>query len=133
MNRATRSIVRKFNRAAVSVLAAAALALPAIPLSAIIPAYADQGEEGAQAAQSTKALNGASSQRVSADLPLDGSSIDSAGNITSYLGEDDDLLSNIINANPDGSLAPKSEEEKQAILDGYLADGTIDEDDLNDA
>lgn len=122
-----KGLARNCGRIGISILASLALLIPAVPFSEIVPAYADQGFGSADA--SVSGADGSDSvvtpRIISVDMPLDGSIVDEQGNVTLNDGAlDGELLS-------DPALAPKSEEEKQAILDGYLADGTITENDLD--
>lgn len=131
-------------RAVLCALLSIALLFPTVPLSQVIPAYADSHplsvesmeEEGsaqksAQGEDENKAPSSLPHQIV-ADVPLDGSAVNAQGELiepdvaAALFGEDSEAS--------DESLAsiPRTEEEKQDILDGYLADGTLTEDDLND-
>lgn len=120
-------------RAAVSIVIAAALVVPALPLSQIAPAYAETVDGVSQPSSVETSPEGPSSEisashpeQIYAQLALDGSTVDVYGNVTS--GSDDLSLTEDMNL----ANLPKTDEEKQAILDGYLADGTITEEDLND-
>ena len=126
-------------RAVASVVVAAALVMPAFPLSQLAPAYADTVEVADQQAvtdqqatttgsspQGASEISTAHPDQIYAELALDGSTIDAYDNVTAG----SDALSST--ESMDLASLPKTDEEKQAILDGYLADGTISEEDLND-
>ena len=151
MTRAFAARVKGGMRAVASVVVAAALVMPAFPLSQLAPAYADTADaacaDAADAAgqQATAAdaidqqspsagsspqvaseISTAHPGQIYAELALDGSTVDAYGNVTAG--------SDVLPSTESMDLAslPKTDEEKQAILDGYLADGTITEEDLND-
>ncbi len=111
-------------RAALSVLLAGALFMPAFPLSEVMPAYADTASsDAAQAvdgASSSQDQSGVSSPagRLGMDVSLDGTVVVAQDQVQSP-------------AAVQPVATRKTEEEKQAILDGYLADGTITEADLD--
>lgn len=117
-------------RAALSVLLAGALLMPTFPLSEVIPAYADPAPSGAADLSSSassgqqatdRPSTGSYTGRINMDVPLDGTLIVAQGQTQSPLS--------IQQAQP--AVSQKTEEEKRAILDSYLADGTITEDDLD--
>ncbi len=130
-------------RMVLCVLLAVALLFPSAPLSQVIPAYADTHplsvdaaleeepvEEGASAEESNNVPSSLPHQIV-VDVPLDGSVVNAQGELV-----DPDIASILFGEDSetsDESLAspPRSEEEKQAILDAYLAEGDITEEDLD--
>ncbi len=130
-------------RMALCVLLAVALLFPSAPLSQVIPAYADTHplsvdaaleeepvEEGASAEESNNVPSSLPHQIV-VDVPLDGSVVNAQGelvdpDIASILFGEDSETSDEGLASP-----PRSEEERQAILDAYLAEGDITEEDLD--
>lgn len=158
MTRAFATRLKGGMRTVASVVVAAALVMPAFPLSQLAPAYADTadaayadaadaaGQQATAADQQATAADaidqqspsaGSSPQvaseistahpgQIYAELALDGSTVDAYGNVTSG----GDILSST--ESMDLASLPKTDEEKQAILDSYLADGTITEEDLND-
>ena len=122
----TKQTTHNAGRVAISVLLAGALLAPTFPLSEVQPAYADPASakasgntpSGQEADQSTtESYTG----RIDMDVPLDGTLIVAQGQTQSPLSTQQTQQ----------AVPQKTEEEKQAILDGYLADGTITEDDLD--
>lgn len=150
LKNATRTTLRACTRSIISVVVAGALIVPAVPFAQIAPAFADTIESLAShplsAASDADGTNGGTGEdansetaaRISKDMPLDGSSVDAQGQIisselTAELGIGSpvaDDLGSVLNMDDGSILAPKTDEEKQAIIDGYMADGVLSEDDL---
>lgn len=117
--------MHKAGRVAISVLLTGALLMPAFPLSEVLSAYADPVSSSvtveAPSNQEDRSSTSFPVGRINMDVPLDGTLIVAQGQTQSPLATQQTQ-----------QTAPqKTEEEKQAILDSYLADGTITEDDLD--
>lgn len=122
----TKPTMHSTGRFAISVLLTGALLMPTFPLSEVMPAYADPTPVDAAAEASSNAATGQMAVqpdtttyagRLNMDVPLDGTTIIAQGQVEGPIGDQQ-------------TVSRKTEEEKQAILDGYLADGTITEEDL---
>lgn len=122
----TKPTMHSTGRFAISVLLTGALLMPTFPLSEVMPAYADPAPADAAAEASSNAATGQMAVqpdtttyagRLNMDVPLDGTTIIAQGQVEGPIGDQQ-------------TVSRKTEEEKQAILDGYLADGTITEEDL---
>lgn len=121
----TKLTMHKAGRVAISVLLTGALLMPAFPLSEVLSAYADPVSSSvtveAPSNQEDRSSTSFPVGRINMDVPLDGTLIVAQGQTQSPLATQQTQ-----------QTAPqKTEEEKQAILDSYLADGTITEDDLD--
>lgn len=121
----TKLTTHKAGRVAISVLLTGALLMPAFPLSEVLPAYADPVSSNAAVEASSNQDDRSSTSfpvdRINMDVPLDGTLIVAQGQTQSPL----------VTQQTQQTAPQKTEEEKQAILDSYLADGTITEDDLD--
>ncbi len=114
----TRMVPHSIGRIAISIMLTGALLMPAFPLSEVVPAYADPVSSDPAAEASEQTISLSLDERINMDVPIDGTVVVAQGQVESPSEEE-------------RIIPRKTEAEKQAILDGYLADGTITEDDLD--
>lgn len=114
----TRMVPHRIGRIAISIVLTGALLMPAFPLSEVVPAYADPVSSDPAAEASEQTISLSLDERINMDVPIDGTVVVAQGQVESPSEEE-------------RIIPRKTEAEKQAILDGYLADGTITEDDLD--
>lgn len=114
----TRMVPHSIGRIAISIMLTGALLMPAFPLSEVVPAYADPVSSDPAVEASEQTISLSLDERINMDVPIDGTVVVAQGQVESPSEEE-------------RIIPRKTEAEKQAILDGYLADGVITEDDLD--
>lgn len=111
-----RETLRIKGRVILSVLVVVALVMPALSLSDLAPAYAEPDGATETMAGPSYATDGIG--RIDLDVPLDGTVVDASGAQTPVPTSEGQLV------------APATEEQAKAILERYLADGTLTDADL---